>query len=113
MTAALALAFSAYFPMGFVLVFPVAGTAMLFSAGFSRRVVASQFFQRNDWSYGIYLYAFPVQQLLVQRLELRSPLILLALAVPMTLLCAWLSWNHIESPILRRQRKSHSPESKE
>lgn len=113
MTAALALVVSAYFPMGFVLVFPVAGAALLFSAGFSRRVIASQFFQRNDWSYGIYLYAFPIQQLLVQRLELRSPQILLALAVPMTLLCAWLSWEYIESPILMRQRKSHSPEMKE
>jgi peptidoglycan/LPS O-acetylase OafA/YrhL len=54
------------------------------------------------WSYGIYLYAFPIQQLMVQKLELRSPPVLFALAVPMTVLCAWLSWKYIESPILKR-----------
>lgn len=57
---------------------------------------------RNDYSYGLYLYGFPVQQSLVA-LGIGAPWLLLACALPLTLCCAALSWHLVEQPILRRK----------
>ena len=59
----------------------------------------------GDYSYGIYIYAFPVQQLMVWALGPMTPLMNMALSFPLVLCCAVLSWHFIESPALRlRQR---------
>lgn len=59
-----------------------------------------------DLSYGVYLYAFPVQQLLVsQSGGAISALTLTLLALPCTYGLAWLSWRFIEAPALRGVRK--------
>jgi peptidoglycan/LPS O-acetylase OafA/YrhL len=54
----------------------------------------------GDFSYGIYLYAFPVQQTL-SYLEVRSWPLHLGLSVIVTLCLAVFSWKCIESPALR------------
>lgn len=68
-------------------------------------VPAPQWFQRNDISYGVYVYAFPVQQLLatfgVHEWGM-APYILLA--VPPTVALAAASWYWIERPVMRRAR---------
>ncbi|WP_260170588.1 acyltransferase family protein [Neomicrococcus aestuarii] len=57
---------------------------------------------KNDLSYGVYIYAFPVQQLLVlggsANLGLVSNILLTLL---ITLAMAWLSWVLVERPALR------------
>lgn len=59
----------------------------------------------GDYSYGIYIYAFPVQQFMVWALGPMTPLANMALSFPLVLGCAVLSWHFIESPALRlRQR---------
>ncbi len=59
----------------------------------------------GDYSYGVYIYAFPVQQsLLALRPNLR-PLQLLGLALPITLAFAALSWHFVEQPALRAKQK--------
>ncbi len=58
---------------------------------------------RFDVSYGIYLYGFPIQQTLVSQLDWthhNGPL-LFALAAPLTILFASLSWVFIEKPFLK------------
>ncbi|NUO77555.1 MAG: acyltransferase [Lysobacter sp.] len=56
----------------------------------------------GDLSYGLYLYAFPVQQLLVLALGAQRPyLAMLALTATVTLPLAWLSWHCVERPALR------------
>ncbi|GAA2018608.1 hypothetical protein GCM10009740_03120 [Terrabacter terrae] len=61
---------------------------------------------RNDISYGMYVYAFPVQQTLVllgASTLVPAPvfaLLALALAAPL----AWASWRFVESPALRLRR---------
>ncbi|NML15086.1 acyltransferase family protein [Azohydromonas caseinilytica] len=56
----------------------------------------------GDLSYGIYLWAWPVQQLGVLLLTKNQPLgLLLALSVAGTLVLAWLSWHFIEKPALQ------------
>ncbi|HET7925711.1 MAG TPA: acyltransferase [Rhodanobacteraceae bacterium] len=56
--------------------------------------------QDIDLSYGTYLWAFPVQQLLVTS-GIGDPLALFALATPIALMLAFLSWFYIEKPALR------------
>lgn len=54
----------------------------------------------GDYSYGTYIYAFPVQQLVVFW-GVTLPLVNIVAALPLTLLCAVLSWHLIERPALR------------
>jgi peptidoglycan/LPS O-acetylase OafA/YrhL len=54
----------------------------------------------GDYSYGVYVYAFPLQQTLVERLPSLQPLALFALALPCTLAVAMLSWHALERPAL-------------
>lgn len=57
--------------------------------------------RHGDFSYGVYLYAFPVQQIVVMLLGPEQPyLILLSLAIAATFVLAWLSWRYIEKPAL-------------
>jgi peptidoglycan/LPS O-acetylase OafA/YrhL len=49
----------------------------------------------------MYLYAFPVAQLCVLFLGIRSPLNLIAAALPITAVMALLSWFLVERPMLR------------
>jgi peptidoglycan/LPS O-acetylase OafA/YrhL len=68
-------------------------------AGFIRR-----FNQWGDYSYGIYIYAFPVQQTVSALHGASSPLLLFAMAFPVTLLFAIASWHWIEQPLLQYKK---------
>lgn len=59
-----------------------------------------QFNKFGDYSYGIYIYAFPIQQGLVAAIPDLSPLQLFAGAFPITLLAAVTSWHFIEKAAL-------------
>jgi peptidoglycan/LPS O-acetylase OafA/YrhL len=59
----------------------------------------------GDWSYGLYLWAFPVQQMTVTLWPGLSPLGLFARALPATLLLAALSWHLIEKRMLAYKPK--------
>jgi peptidoglycan/LPS O-acetylase OafA/YrhL len=61
---------------------------------------AERFLRGNDVSYGVYLWAFPVQQLLVSAWTGVSPLALSAVALPLTILVALGSWLVVEKPAL-------------
>jgi peptidoglycan/LPS O-acetylase OafA/YrhL len=54
-----------------------------------------------DVSYGVYLWAFPVQQLIVQVAGVDQPAVLSAIALPLTVACALASWFLVEHPALR------------
>lgn len=55
----------------------------------------------GDYSYGVYLWAFPVQQVAVHFLPGMSPLANMAVAVPVVAVAALLSWTLVEKPSLR------------
>ena len=58
--------------------------------------------RRGDYSYGVYLYAWPVQQLVTQALGPQAPWpVLLLAALAITAVCAWLSWHLVERWVLR------------
>lgn len=57
-----------------------------------------------DYSYGIYIYSFPLQQLFVQLLPGIQPLPMFALSFSATLVLAALSWYLVEKPAMRLKR---------
>jgi len=54
----------------------------------------------GDYSYGVYVYSFPIQQTLLDRFPGLEPLPLFALALSLTLAVAALSWHGVEAPAL-------------
>lgn len=60
----------------------------------------------GDYSYGVYIYAFPAQQLAEHLFGPMTPTTNMALAVPATLLCAVLSWHFVEGPALRHAHRA-------
>ena len=59
------------------------------------------FNRAGDYSYGLYIYAFPIQQTLRQYFEHIHPMQMFVAATAFTLMCAALSWHLIEKPALR------------
>ena len=58
----------------------------------------------GDYSYGVYLFAYPIQQAIVAIWPAAgSPLAVFLLAAPLSLAYAVFSWRCIERPILRRK----------
>ena len=57
----------------------------------------------GDYSYGVYIYAFPIQQAFVAAMPGISTCTLLLLSVPSTLLLAILSWHLIEKSSLAKK----------
>lgn len=72
--------------------------------GFARTPWLRPYNRLGDYSYGMYVYAFPVQQLMAQ-LGFRDPLGNIAAALPVVLVCAILSWYLVESPAQRLGRR--------
>ncbi len=73
---------------------------------FCLRVRWPKFAKYGDFSYGIYIYAFPVQQTLVYALGGRSSLwTFVAASFTVTLLVAVLSWHFVEKPMLDLKAK--------
>lgn len=58
----------------------------------------------GDYSYGTYIYAWPIQQTLAITIVGISPLHMFVTAFSFTLLISWLSWNYIEKPSLGLKR---------
>ncbi len=78
---------------------------LLMAAAFGSGIRLHHFGRRQDISYGLYLYAWPIQQMLAQH-ALRNPWGLFLAALPLTALAATLSWHLIEKPCLRLKPKS-------
>ncbi len=64
-----------------------------------------QFNKIGDYSYGLYIYAFPVQQSIVASFNGITPLKMFFLSGSITLLLAIISWHLIEHPTLRLKTK--------
>jgi peptidoglycan/LPS O-acetylase OafA/YrhL len=60
----------------------------------------------GDPSYGIYLYAFPVQQLLFHAFPGMGPMSNTVVAIPIVLLFAYASWHLVEKRILKRKPRA-------
>ena len=110
LAAAAALAAGCWFSFGWTLLFPFAGTYLLFWFAFTPAVRFHRFGRLGDFSYGTYLYAFPIEQLIVQAAghPLR-PALLFLYATPLTLLAAAGSWYGVERHFLQPARRKETP----
>ena len=66
-----------------------------------RQIISSQFVLKNDCSFGVYLYAFPVQQFVIEKFGVLGVWPTLAVAALLTYGLAFFSWKLIEKPMLK------------
>lgn len=64
-----------------------------------------RFVPRNDYSFGIYLFGFPVQQSISHFAPTLDPLVALAIAAPFIFALAFISWHCVEKPALDWARR--------
>lgn len=91
---------------GWTIAFPFVGAYLLFWFAYSPSIRLHQTGRFGDFSYGTYLYAFPIEQMLMQHFggHLRPTLLFLC-ATPLTLLCAAASWYGLERHFLQPARR--------
>lgn len=71
---------------------------LIFFLGFASSPWLERYNQLGDYSYGVYIYAFPVQEMLAHLQKGIGPLGMIAEAFPLVLIAAVLSWHLIEKP---------------
>lgn len=63
-------------------------------------------FHRGDYSYGIYLYGFPIQQVTLNLFPwIQHGYVLFALSFPVIVLFSIFSWHVVEKPVLRLRKQ--------
>ena len=89
---------------------PLATEALVLALSYGVAVLAWRpggairgFNRLGDYSYGIYILAFPIQQTAVALLGPMTPALNIALAAPVTLVLAIASWHLVERPALARK----------
>ncbi len=75
---------------------------------YTRRINARGFGRIGDLSYGIYVYAFPIQQWIYSRNPEIDPLWNAAVTFGSVLVLAFISWRLIEKPALGMKKQVHS-----
>jgi peptidoglycan/LPS O-acetylase OafA/YrhL len=79
---------------------PVFLTSTIMFLALDERLVVARASEGADLSYGIYLYAYPIQQILVSLLGPHDAYLDAALALLLTIPLAAMSWSLIEKPAL-------------
>ena len=107
-----AVAFAAINPWGVGrgALFPVLLAYAVLVVAYHPRLRWRAFNRLGDYSYGLYIFSFPIQQILIAKLGApvaSSPVTLLAAAFPVTLALAALSWHVVEQPALRQKARFH------
>ena len=91
--------FATYFSLAYMLCLPYC----LFYLAYVPKGPLLQLNRVGDYSYGIYIYAFPVQQSLLALFPAIAIWKLNYLAMAISLLFAVLSWHWIEKPMLQQR----------
>ena len=94
---------SYFIPHGVAIAMPICGSYLLLALAYLAALHPLNLGRYGDFSYGVYLYAFPIEQLVVMAAGGHmSPLVLFALATPITLLIGSLSWFLVERHFLSK-----------
>jgi peptidoglycan/LPS O-acetylase OafA/YrhL len=77
------------------------GGYLLFAAArFGGDTMIGRINDRNDISYGLYLYAWPIEQLLIRYVGSASLVLLGMMTLILAAACGWASWLLVERPVL-------------
>jgi peptidoglycan/LPS O-acetylase OafA/YrhL len=83
--------------------FVLAWTYLIFYLGFATHTLIDRYNQLGDYSYGVYIYAFPVQEILAHQVKSITPISMMLVAFPIVLVAAVFSWHFIEKPAMARR----------
>jgi peptidoglycan/LPS O-acetylase OafA/YrhL len=90
----------------FKLLFTVFGTYLIMYLAFLPTKKLNAFAKRGDLSYGIYIYTYPIQQMLYVGFgTLAIPSNIFTSAICITLIVSYLSWHLIEKPALNLKNR--------
>ncbi len=104
--ASLLIIIASYLQLGLSLIEPICLTYIVFFIAFSSRVKLYNFAKYGDFSYGIYIYGFLIQQVLIYLFNGKMNNVLnLLLSVPIAILCGFISWHLIEKRCLELKMK--------
>ena len=100
----LGLLISSQFRPWFAILLPPLGGYVILWLGYGMKTSFLVWTRKTDISYGTYLFAFPIQQLVAMHPSLRSPWINFVISVPITLGLAWISWHLVEKRFLAMKK---------
>ncbi len=89
----------------FLVIYLIGISYVLFYLAYIPGGFLRKFNQFGDYSYGIYIYAFPVQQSVVALFPGILPFNLIYVSSIVTFVCSVISWHVIEKPILGRKEQ--------
>jgi len=95
---------SLYYENIYPIVLPTLGAYAFFAWIYRVGKIGQQLAKLPDISYGIYIYGFPLQKLILWYRPNLEPWALAALALPAAAGCGWLSWIWVEHPLLTGRR---------
>lgn len=97
---------ASYFNTCFLIVWAISGGYLLFSFAFNNNIKLNNFGKFGDFSYGIYLYGFVIQQILIVLNHGKMDNVVnFIIAFPIAILCGVLSYKFIEKPCMNLKRK--------
>lgn len=100
----LAMLITSYLMGQFILGFLFFGSYLLFYFAFVPIKKISNINKFGDFSYGLYIYAFPIQQTVSYLYDI-SPFLNFVISLPLTLLCAFISWHLVEKRFMKLKNK--------
>lgn len=97
--------FSSFGKDWFDYVFPISFSYLIFYCAYATKQVSSIDRKFGDISYGLYIYAWPIQQAIAHSFPDGNAYTNMALSTLVVSVIAYLSWHFIESPILSKKQQ--------
>ena len=97
-------------PYGLIFILPLCATYVILWLAFIPTTHVRHFARHGDCSYGIYLYAFPIGQMIASVTGQTSPWLLFLLAWPLSVLAGLLSWHLVEKRFMKAPVRRQPPE---
>ncbi len=91
-------------PLFFIFYNLIVGYFIFYFAYFPNRILR-KFNEVGDYSYGLYIYSFPIQQAICVSFPKMNLMLFFIASYLTTLICAILSWHLIEKPCLKMKKR--------